>query len=129
VGTRLGDAKVPWPVLLLRVPGLAPDQAGKLTVIGAVAKKAIFRAALCTYATITAPKWAIIGEPSGWERVTLGYKAAWGELHGQPPGLPTPAPVVQTPAELAVDYWNRLVALSAGFNAGRSALSTRSPLL
>jgi LysW-gamma-L-lysine carboxypeptidase len=77
-----------------------------------------------------APYCTIIGEPSDWEGVTLGYKGLLsadyrllqpgGHSAGEAPG----------PAEKAVAFWNRLVAHTTEYNDGRSGhFGTLDPAL
>ena len=66
------------------------------------------------------PEACIIGEPSGWQRVTLGYKGrilAWLEAAQPMAHTAGPDPGVAT---LAVDFWNRLMAFVEAFNQGRA---------
>jgi LysW-gamma-L-lysine carboxypeptidase len=69
------------------------------------------------------PAYCIIGEPSNWERITLGYK---GRLlmdvvlrapfsHSAGEG--------RLPAEQAVDFWRQVETFCAKFNTGRQAES------
>jgi LysW-gamma-L-lysine carboxypeptidase len=64
------------------------------------------------------PALTIIGEPSGWERVTLGYKgSAWFEYRVQRE-LAHTAAQNQSACEAAVDYWNKVTAWAAHRNTG-----------
>ena len=64
------------------------------------------------------PALTIIGEPSGWERVTLGYKgSAWFEYRAQR-ALAHTAARNESACEAAVDYWNRLTAWAQARNQG-----------
>ncbi len=65
------------------------------------------------------PTACIIGEPSGWTRVTLGYKGRiLVEMEAAQPMAHTAGPD-QGVATVAVDFWNWLSAYVATFNAGR----------
>jgi len=65
------------------------------------------------------PDVCIIGEPSGWSRVTLGYKGrVLVELDASQPMAHTAGPDAGV-ATLAVGLWNRVAALAQEFNAGR----------
>ncbi|MGQ9598416.1 MAG: [LysW]-lysine hydrolase [Anaerolineae bacterium] len=92
----------------------------QITVIGAVEEEASSRGARHLAATLPPPDYAIIGEPSGWQGITLGYK---GNLRFhyrlvQPAGH-TAGPL-SGPAQKAVDLWNHLMDFSTGYNHGRS---------
>jgi LysW-gamma-L-lysine carboxypeptidase len=64
------------------------------------------------------PEFAIIGEPSGWERVTLGYRGSlWFEYHVRR-ALSHTASGNESACEAAVSFWNRLRAYCDQHNAG-----------
>ena len=64
------------------------------------------------------PAACIIGEPSGWTRVTLGYKGRLlVELEASQPMAHTAGPDAGV-ATVAVDFWNWLSDYAARFNAG-----------
>ena len=63
------------------------------------------------------PDYAIIGEPSNWDRVTLGYKgSAWAEVSVERPMAHTAGKDESTP-EAAIKIWNRIRAWADNFNA------------
>ena len=65
------------------------------------------------------PAACIIGEPSGWARVTLGYKGrVLVELDASQPMAHTAGPDLGV-ATVAVDFWNWLDAYAARRNEGR----------
>ncbi len=65
------------------------------------------------------PDYAIIGEPSRWHRVTLGYKGtAWAEVRVERPNAHTASQVPSAP-EAAVDLWNDLRTRVSDVNRGR----------
>ncbi len=65
------------------------------------------------------PAACIIGEPSGWSRVTLGYKGrVLVEMEASQPMAHTAGPDAGV-ATVAVDFWNWLSAYAAAFNQGR----------
>jgi LysW-gamma-L-lysine carboxypeptidase len=90
----------------------------RVLVIGAVEEEAQSRGALHLAQTLDPPTWAIIGEPSDWQGITLGYKGVLsldyrlvqpnGHTAGAEPG----------PAEEAVRVWNELVAYAEEYNQG-----------
>jgi LysW-gamma-L-lysine carboxypeptidase len=64
------------------------------------------------------PAFTIIGEPSSWERVTLGYKgSAWFEYQVRR-ALAHTATRDESACEAAVAYWNRVTVWAAERNAG-----------
>jgi LysW-gamma-L-lysine carboxypeptidase len=115
------DAKGPLAAFVLAAARVAPRLAGtRLLVIGAVEEEAQSRGALHLARTLPPPTWAIIGEPSGWQGITLGYKGVLsldyrrvlpnGHTAGAEPG----------PAEEAVRVWNQLAAYTEQYNQGRA---------
>ncbi len=69
------DAKGPLATFVLAAARAAPClHDARLVVIGAVEEEAHGRGARHLARTMPAPYCAIIGEPSNWEGITLGYK-------------------------------------------------------
>jgi LysW-gamma-L-lysine carboxypeptidase len=65
------------------------------------------------------PDFLIIGEPSGWERITLGYKGSgWFEYEVRRTLAHTSANV-ESASEAAVTFWNRVRDYTGRFNAVR----------
>jgi LysW-gamma-L-lysine carboxypeptidase len=92
----------------------------QVAVVGAVEEEAgTSRGARHLITNWPAPELCIIGEPSGWDRITLGYK---GRLLAE---MKLRAPFAHSagqnplPAERAVGLWNTIVAHCAEFNVGR----------
>ncbi len=65
------------------------------------------------------PDYCVIGEPSGWDRVTLGYKGVLLARIRMRLALSHSAGQGKLPAEAAVECWNAMVAYSEEVNAGR----------
>jgi LysW-gamma-L-lysine carboxypeptidase len=65
------------------------------------------------------PDFTVIGEPSGWEKVTLGYKgSAWFDYRVRRALAHTSARA-ESACEAAVAYWNSVTAWAEGRNAGQ----------
>jgi LysW-gamma-L-lysine carboxypeptidase len=65
------------------------------------------------------PDFAIIGEPSKWDQVTLGYKGtAWADVIVRRSMAHT-AGQAESAAEAAVNFWNQVTAWAAKFNIER----------
>src|SRR5712692_3686374 len=106
VGRGAVDAKGP---LAAFVAAASEPVAGvRVTVVGAVEEESPTSKGARYRATQTAPDWCVIGEPSGWDAVTVAYK---GRLtldialsrearHGASPG--------PTVAEEALALWERV---------------------
>ncbi len=91
----------------------------KLTVIGAVDEEG---ASAGAYHVVDRyrPDFALIGEPSGWDAVVLGYRGSMsGTYTLRQPGMHSGAPVPTAP-QVAIDFWNRVSRHADEFNAGRT---------
>ncbi|MDK2784693.1 MAG: [amino group carrier protein]-lysine/ornithine hydrolase [Bacillota bacterium] len=69
------------------------------------------------------PDFCLVGEPSGWDSITLGYKGclAFTARVRRPSGHSAgPEP---SAAEIAVDFWRRVQALCAELNGGKNGFS------
>ncbi|MHB1319178.1 MAG: [LysW]-lysine hydrolase [Anaerolineae bacterium] len=125
------DAKGPLAAFVLAAARVAPKlNTTKVTVIGAVEEESHGWGAQYLAETMPAPDVAIIGEPSAWDSITLGYKGRLnmeyrlvqpgGHSAGEAPG----------PAEHAVNFWNRLRRYAYAFNQGRDGrYNTLDPAL
>jgi LysW-gamma-L-lysine carboxypeptidase len=76
------------------------------------------------------PAACIVGEPSSWQRVTLGYKGRLlVEVEASQPMAHTAGQEASV-ATVAVDLWNWISAYAANFNAGKDkAFDQLSPSL
>ncbi|MBC7326414.1 MAG: M20/M25/M40 family metallo-hydrolase, partial [Moorella sp. (in: Bacteria)] len=89
----------------------------RIILIGAVGEETILSPGACYIVDKYKPDYCIVGEPSGWDAVTLGYKGCLsfeaylcrsaGHSAGPHPSAP----------EAAVAFWNRVVKLCEGMNA------------
>jgi LysW-gamma-L-lysine carboxypeptidase len=135
-GTRLYgrgavDAKGPLAAFILAAARVAPQlEDARVVVAGVVEEEAHGRGARHLARTFAPPSCVIIGEPSYWEGITLGYKGMLtidyrrvqpgGHSAGEIPG----------PAEKAVGFWNRLMTYAEEVNDGRSGrFDTLDPAL
>jgi [amino group carrier protein]-lysine/ornithine hydrolase len=101
------------------------DAALRIVVVGAVeeeaatSKGARFIAARFNGDTDQIPDACIIGEPSHWNRVTLGYKGRLlVDLAAEQPMAHTAGPDASV-ASVVVDLWNWVTAHAAQHNAGK----------
>ncbi|MGB9880414.1 MAG: M20/M25/M40 family metallo-hydrolase, partial [Anaerolineae bacterium] len=89
-----------------------------IVVIGAVEEEADSKGARYIVDKLK-PDYAIIGEPSGWDSITLGYK---GSLHlDYRLSRPAKHNAADGPlaTEEAISFWNRLVAWANEVNQGK----------
>ncbi|MFQ3646727.1 MAG: [LysW]-lysine hydrolase [Anaerolineae bacterium] len=119
------DAKGPLAAFAVAGARATLPDGLRVIVIGAVEEEAPTSAGARHAVQAYRADACIIGEPSQWDRLTLGYKGrlvlrwAW---HG---ALAHSAADVATPAERAVAYWQQVQAYATGFNAGRQGLFNR----
>ena len=116
------DAKGPLCAFVSAAASVEVPAGWRVTVVGAVEEEAATsRGARHLLAHWPAPDACVIGEPSGWERITLGYKGRLlVEAHLRAPFAHS-AGQARPPAEQAVELWNAVVAYCAAINAGREA--------
>lgn len=112
------DAKGPLAAFVDAVARVGEIPGIQWIVIGAVGEEGDSRGARYLLPRYR-PHLLIIGEPSGWERLTLGYKgSAWVQITARRTLAHTAAPV-ESACEAAVDIWARLKQRVLAFNQGR----------
>ena len=118
------DAKGPLCAFAAAAARVEPPSGWRVTVVGAVEEEiASSRGARHVVQTRrgSPPTFCVIGEPSRWDRITLGYK---GRLVLN---AAIRAPMAHTagegslPAEIGVDLWNVVVSWCVGENQRRDA--------
>jgi LysW-gamma-L-lysine carboxypeptidase len=116
------DAKGPLCAFAAAAAGVDVPPGWQVMVVGAVEEEAATsRGArhLLSAPDQAAPEACVIGEPSGWDRLTLGYKGRLlAEVRLRAPFAHSAGPL-RLPAEQGVDLWHRVVAYCAQFNQGR----------
>jgi LysW-gamma-L-lysine carboxypeptidase len=113
------DAKGPLAAFAAAAAGLGPQTGLRIVVVGAVEEEAASSRGARRIAADRRPDMCIIGEPTGGERVALGYKGRLlADLSVRQP-LSHRAGPDATACELAVDYWSRVQAEVAKANHGR----------
>jgi LysW-gamma-L-lysine carboxypeptidase len=96
---------------------LPPDV--RLIVVGAVEEECPTSKGARYIAANYQPELCIIGEPSNWDRITLGYKGRLLLEWSWRGGLGHSAGQIDTPAERAVAYWTQVQAYGAVYNTDR----------
>ncbi len=112
------DAKGPLAAFTDAAAGVRALPGWQFIVIGAVGEEGDSNGARFIQHQYR-PEYAIIGEPSGWERVTLGYKgSAWAEVSVR---LPQMHSAGKTPSacECAFNTWIAIGDWVRIFNSGR----------
>jgi len=106
VGRGAVDAKGPLAAFV--AAATTPIAGVRVTVVGAVEEESPTSAGARYRATLAAPDWCVVGEPSGWDAVTVGYKGrlalrialSRSARHGAAPGM--------TCTEEALALWSTL---------------------
>jgi len=112
------DAKGPLAAFVDAVANVGVMEGWQFVVIGAIDEE---RNSIGARGIVDKyrPEFAIIGEPSQWDRVTLGYKgSAWAQVNVRRSMAHTAGQAESAP-EVAVDFWNQVTAWAANFNAER----------
>ncbi|HNT76832.1 MAG TPA: [LysW]-lysine hydrolase [Anaerolineae bacterium] len=111
------DAKGPLTAFVLAAAQVAPKLTNaRVTVIGAVEEESHGWGSQYLAQTMAAPSCAIIGEPSAWDCITLGYKGRLlMEYSLTQPGGHSAGEFVG-PAEHAVTFWNSVRRYAGAYN-------------
>ena len=115
------DAKGALATFICAAARVGPPDNTRLVVIGAVEEEAFSRGAHHVR-HFYKPDLAIIGEPSGWESITLGYKGSLTLKYqldtdnGHTAGASIGAP------ETAISFWNGLCDICNDFNNGKTRM-------
>jgi len=110
------DAKGPLSAFILAAARAAPSlEDMRIVVVGAVEEEASSKGAHHIVDRFR-PDYAIVGEPSGWDGITLGYKGSL--LLSYSLSRPVKHNAAEGPSapEEAIGFWNRLVAYADEFN-------------
>jgi [amino group carrier protein]-lysine/ornithine hydrolase len=115
------DAKGPLCTFVAAATAAAPDLNVTVTVVGAVGEERLGSPGANAVAAWDAPDYCIIGEPSGWDAVCLGYRGTLGFHYVlRQPSRHTAGPG-ESAGEQAIAFWNALVAEIDAMNAATGA--------
>ncbi|MBX7236129.1 MAG: [LysW]-lysine hydrolase [Caldilineales bacterium] len=113
------DAKGPLAAFAVAAAGVGPQPGYRIIVIGATEEEAVTSRGAHFALTQYRPALVVIGEPSGWNRITLGYKGRMlVEVVARQPVSHTANPIPSA-CELAVGYWDRVRERVNEINVGR----------
>ena len=118
------DAKGPFATFVAAAARLVAsgELRARLVLVGAVEEEAASSKGAHYVVDRYAPAACVIGEPSGWDRLTLGYKGRlliegrWTQAMAHSAGREIAV------AERAVAFWNAVTARCAAHNQGRALL-------
>jgi len=105
------DAKGPLAAFICAAARLGPRASVRLAVIGAVEEESATSRGARHVARAYRPDACVIGEPSRWDRVTLGYKGRLLVDYMSQQGSAHTAGAVPTASERAVAFWNGVVTI------------------
>lgn len=112
------DAKGPLAAFVDTVTAQGPVAGWQFVVIGAVGEEKDSNGARYVVSRYH-PEYAIIGEPSRWDRITLGYKgSAWAKITIRR-SLTHTAGQGESACEAAIKVWEAIQSWVLAFNADR----------
>lgn len=114
------DAKGPLATFVCAAAEAAERANATLIVVGAVGEESIGSQGATAVAKWPAPDYCIIGEPSGWDAVCLGYRGTISTIYRLRQGSRHFAGPGESVAEQAVAFWNGLTAEAARLNESAS---------
>jgi LysW-gamma-L-lysine carboxypeptidase len=118
------DAKGPLCTFVAAASAAADELQATVTVVGAVGEERLGSPGARAVSTWPAPDFCVIGEPSGWDAICLGYRGTLGFLyHVSQPSRHTAGPG-ESAGEQAIAFWNGMAAELDALNAERGATST-----
>ena len=121
------DAKGPLSAFVDALAACGPLPGWQMVVIGAVGEEQDSPGAQYIL-PLYHPEFAIIGEPSGWERVTLGYKGSAWALVIVRRSLSHTAGQAESACEAVVRAWHAINASVVGINLHREKAFDRVQL-
>lgn len=116
------DAKGPLATFVAAASAAAADLKVKVTVVGAIGEEAIHSLGATEVANWPAPAFCIIGEPSGWDSLCLGYRGSLSLIYRLQTDMRHTAGPGESVAEQAVAFWNGVLAEVAARNEGAKNL-------
>ena len=119
------DAKGPLCAFAVAARQAALPGDVRVVVIGAVEEEAATSRGARHALTRFQPEFCVIGEPSHWDRITLGYKGRLLLDWRWEGGLAHSAGNAPSPAERALEYWAAVNAIGHEHNQGIDSIFAR----
>lgn len=118
------DAKGPFAtfVMAARHAQLAGRLRGRLALVGATEEEAASSRGAHYAKGQYAPQLCVIGEPSGWDRITLGYKGRLLAHYRHAQSAAHSAGELRAAPEFMADFWAAVQARCAAHNVGHEKL-------
>lgn len=125
------DAKGPLATFVMAAARANLSAGTRVTVVGAVGEESMSsRGARWLIEHCNPPAAVVIGEPSGWDSVVIGYKGSIALSYTVSCPMTHSAGPEPTAAQIAVDYWNRVSTWCTERNDGASiGFNTIDPTL
>jgi LysW-gamma-L-lysine carboxypeptidase len=113
------DAKGPLAAFATAAAAMGRRPGWRIVVVGAVEEESASSKGARYIASKRTPDMVVIGEPTGWQRIALGYKGRLlADVEFQRMMSHTAGPAISAP-ETAVAYWQRVQTLMEELNTGR----------
>lgn len=116
------DAKGPLCAFTAAAARVGARENWKIVVVGAVEEECPTSKGAHFAKTQYKPEFAIVGEPSGWDRVTLGYKGSLWLEYALTRDNAHSAGQARSANEEAVEFWLRVKNFADEFNAGKQKI-------
>ena len=121
------DAKGPLATFVCAAAMATENLGCRVTVVGAVGEETMGSLGATAVAEWPAPDLCIIGEPSGWDGLCLGYRGALSATYRlRQPSRHTAGPG-EAAAEQVIAFWNALVAAVAERNSEATGFNAIAP--
>ncbi|MFM8593193.1 MAG: [LysW]-lysine hydrolase [Chloroflexota bacterium] len=122
------DAKGPLCTFVAAAAMAAPRLGCRVTVVGSVGEERIGSPGATKVARWERPDLCIIGEPSGWDAVCLGYRGTLSFIYELEQASRHMAGPGESIGEIAIAFWNGLVAHIDELNRRREASTAYTSL-
>ncbi len=113
------DAKGPLCAFASAAARVGAHDGWRIVVVGAVEEECPTSKGAHFAKTQYTPAYAIVGEPSGWDRVTLGYKGSLWLEYALTRDNAHSAGQARSANEEAVEFWLRVKKYADEFNVGK----------
>ncbi len=97
----------------------------RFVVIGAIEEECATSKGAHFVANQYQPDFCIVGEPSGWDRITLGYKGRVLIDYYLERSMTHTASSVQAATEQAVGFWNQITTYAADYNRDKTGITAK----
>ncbi len=97
----------------------------RFIVIGAVEEECATSKGARFALTQYQPQFCVIGEPSGWDRITLGYKGRVLVDYELVQPMTHTASATRAATEVAVEFWNQVAAYAADYNRAKQGITDK----